>query len=236
MRKISRISSGEDDLLTKLGDTPGFLNRLDHLRSPRPFRLLLRLPPWQTAEKAAACTVTFLVSLPLPRTLTPYSALAQDALRQQSFSSDSHRRPRTCSRALRLMISRGLAKMLLKPRLGMRRARGIWPPSKPTRMPAAGTGLLALVAAAGGLAVAGAVHRGPYDRLPGWSRRRETVRSVSFSRASLFYFGDLQQIADLGDLAAGLVRCRAGWCCRRSCAGPGNGRWRCAFPGGRSGS
>ena len=36
-------------------------------------------------------------------------------------------------RALRLTISRGFAKMLLKPRLGMRRARGIWPPSKPTR-------------------------------------------------------------------------------------------------------
>ena len=31
-----------------------------------------------------------------------------------------------------LMISRGLAKMLLKPRLGTRRARGIWPPSNPT--------------------------------------------------------------------------------------------------------
>ena len=27
----------------------------------------------------------------------------------------------------------GFAKMLLKPRFGMRLARGIWPPSKPTR-------------------------------------------------------------------------------------------------------
>ena len=43
--------SGEDDFFTKLGDTPGFFNRLDHLRSPLPFLLLLRLPPWQTGRR-----------------------------------------------------------------------------------------------------------------------------------------------------------------------------------------
>ena len=48
------------------------------------------------------------------------------------------------------------AQRLLKPRLGMRRTRGIWPPSKIGDELVAGAGALALVAAAGGLAVAGA--------------------------------------------------------------------------------
>ena len=45
--------------------------------------------------------------------------------------------------------------MLLKPRFGRRRCSGIWPPSKPL-MRDAGARRLALAAAAGGLALAGA--------------------------------------------------------------------------------
>ena len=39
------------DLLPQLGDAPRFANRLDHVTSPRPFRQLPRLPPWQKRRK-----------------------------------------------------------------------------------------------------------------------------------------------------------------------------------------
>ena len=41
----------KDDLLPQLGDAPRFANRLDHVTSPRPFRQLPRLPPWQKRRK-----------------------------------------------------------------------------------------------------------------------------------------------------------------------------------------
>ena len=86
------------------------------------------------AENAAALTVSFLVSVPLPRILMPSRAfLTMPAL--QRISAVTSAPSSNFSRAETFTLSSGLAKMLWKPRFGMRRARGIWPPSKPMRTP-----------------------------------------------------------------------------------------------------
>ena len=44
---LSEISKAKDELVT----SPRLANRLDHVTSPRPFRRLPRLPPWQTRRR-----------------------------------------------------------------------------------------------------------------------------------------------------------------------------------------
>src|SRR5215470_9619988 len=95
------------------------------------------LPPalvifsWADLENLCACTVIADLSSPSPRTLTGCLVLMTPASRKTSgvivvsprFASDS-----------RFTIEYSLRKMLLKPRFGMRRCSGIWPPSNPRNM------------------------------------------------------------------------------------------------------
>src|SRR5579863_7511655 len=83
-------------------------------------------------ENLCACTVMATVSSPSPRILTGCLALITPALRSTSgvigeFSNSSPK----ATRRSRLTMLNSLRKMLVKPRLGMRRCSGIWPPSKP---------------------------------------------------------------------------------------------------------
>ena len=100
------------------------------------------------------------------------------------------------------MISSGFAKILLKPRLGMRRAKGIWPPSKPTRTLPPLRAFWPLWPRPPVLPLPE-----PAPRPLRYASRTEPSAgdsSLSFIiRASLLHFSDLQQIADLGNLATG---------------------------------
>src|SRR5439155_16222297 len=79
-------------------------------------------------ENLCACTVIADLSSPSPRILTGCLVLITPALRSTSgvmvVSPSAARRSR-------LTMLNSLRKILVKPRLGMRRCSGIWPPSKP---------------------------------------------------------------------------------------------------------
>src|SRR5208283_5390541 len=82
-------------------------------------------------ENLCALTVSATVSWPSPRILTGSLALITPALR--STSGVMVVSPKAARRS-RLTMLYSLRKMLVKPRLGMRRCSGIWPPSKPRIM------------------------------------------------------------------------------------------------------
>src|SRR5271165_743306 len=82
-------------------------------------------------ENLWACTVSAIVSSPSPRIFTGCFVLMTPALR--STSGVMVVSPSSASRS-RLTMLNSLRKMLVNPRLGMRRCSGIWPPSKPRIM------------------------------------------------------------------------------------------------------
>src|ERR1051325_4365118 len=82
------------------------------------------------AENFAACTVSFLESLPSPRTLMPsFCPLTRPALRRAASSTVAPLSKRSRSETFTTACS--FLKMLVKPRLGRRRCSGICPPSNP---------------------------------------------------------------------------------------------------------
>ena len=84
------------------------------------------------AENAEAITVSLRSSSPLPRILMPsrvFLMMPASAMAWASTTAPSSKRLSTST----LIETYSLAKMLLKPRFGIRRAKGIWPPSKPIR-------------------------------------------------------------------------------------------------------
>src|SRR5216684_2827177 len=86
-------------------------------------------------ENLCACTVMAMVSSPSPRIFTGCLALITPALRSTSgvMGAACISSPSATSRS-RLTMLNSLRKMLVKPRFGMRRCSGIWPPSKPRIM------------------------------------------------------------------------------------------------------
>ena len=95
------------------------------------------LPPalvifsWADLENLWACTVMAPVSSPSPRILTGCLVVITPALRSTSGVIVVSPSAASFSRFTMLY---SLRKMLVNPRLGMRRCRGIWPPSKPRIM------------------------------------------------------------------------------------------------------
>src|SRR5262245_4921236 len=104
--------------------------------------LSVTVPPLASTALIALCEApvtskaSFALSSPLPRRRTPSSSRR---MRPASFSAatvigflpSSRPASTACWMRPRLSSFSFLAKMLLKPRLGRRRCRGIWPPSKP---------------------------------------------------------------------------------------------------------
>src|SRR5579863_7186595 len=86
-------------------------------------------------ENLCACTVMAIVNSPSPRIFTGSLALITPALRSTSgvIGSACRSAPSAASRS-RLTMLNSLRKILVKPRFGMRRCSGIWPPSKPRIM------------------------------------------------------------------------------------------------------
>src|SRR5208337_4434514 len=82
-------------------------------------------------ENLCACTVSAIESSPSPRILTGCLVLMTPALRNTSGVMVVSPRPASLSRFTML---NSLRKMLVNPRLGIRRWSGIWPPSKPRIM------------------------------------------------------------------------------------------------------
>jgi small subunit ribosomal protein S5 len=80
---------------------------------------------------SATFTVRALVSSPLPRTLTPSRVFLTRPFAFRASVSTTSPALKAASRSATLTMAYWVAKMLLKPTLGRRRARGIWPPSKP---------------------------------------------------------------------------------------------------------
>src|SRR5579863_8160671 len=95
------------------------------------------LPPalvifsWADFENLCALTVIAMVSSPSPRIFTGCFVLITPALRRTSGVMVVS--PSSTSRSKLTMLN-SLRKMLVKPRFGMRRCSGIWPPSKPRIM------------------------------------------------------------------------------------------------------
>src|SRR5579863_5576012 len=83
-------------------------------------------------ENLCACTVMAIVNSPSPRIFTGSLALITPALRNTSgvIGAACNSPPSAANRS-RLTMLNSLRKMLVKPRFGMRRCSGIWPPSKP---------------------------------------------------------------------------------------------------------
>src|SRR5882757_299587 len=83
-------------------------------------------------ENLCACTVMAILSSPSPRTFTGCLALITPALRITSgvMGEACSSLPNATSRS-RLTILNSLRKMFVKPRFGIRRCSGIWPPSNP---------------------------------------------------------------------------------------------------------
>src|SRR5258705_2858743 len=82
-------------------------------------------------ENLCACTVSAAVNSPSPSTFTGCLPLITPALR--STSGVMVVSPRVASFSRFTMLN-SWRKMLVNPRLGMRRCKGIWPPSKPRIM------------------------------------------------------------------------------------------------------
>src|SRR6516225_6570575 len=82
-------------------------------------------------ENLCALTVRATFNSPSPRTFTGSFALMTPALRRTSGVIVVS--PSSASRS-RLTIANSLRKMFVKPRFGMRRCSGIWPPSNPRIM------------------------------------------------------------------------------------------------------
>src|ERR1035437_3524558 len=80
-----------------------------------------------------ASTVILRVNSPAPRILSPSPGfLTTPSSTRRSRLNTS---PSSFSRRPRLTMAHSFLKMLVKPRLGRRRCRGIWPPSKPRFCP-----------------------------------------------------------------------------------------------------
>src|SRR5690349_1387674 len=82
-------------------------------------------------ENLCACTFTFFLSSPSPRTFTSAPSFASPALTSESSVTSAS--PSSAMRS-RLRMVYSVRKILLKPRFGRRRCSGIWPPSKPRIM------------------------------------------------------------------------------------------------------
>ena len=142
--------------LRSSGIPPCLANRLNHLRSPLPFRLPLRSSPWQTAEKAAACTVSLLGQLAVAQNLDAVLALARgcpwpaEPQRPQSAPSSNS------FESGHVDDLQGLGENVVEAALGNAARQRHLAAFKADADAAAGAGLLALVATAGGLTVAGA--------------------------------------------------------------------------------
>ena len=136
-------------------------------------------------------------------------------------------RATSASMAPTFTTSYSTRKRFLKPRsFGMRMWSGVWPPSNQGGMRAAGAGLLALRAAAGGLALAGRDAASDPDARPCASPRRAGDRGVSCLLPGVAV-GDLldgHEEADLADHPAGggIVGDRAR--AADAVAGPARGR------------
>src|ERR1700680_753337 len=118
--------------LAQVGDTEDVRQLLKHYCKTSILPPALVIFSSADLENLCACTVSAILSSPSPRIFTGCLALITPALRSTSgvMGAECRSSLNAASRS-RLTILNSLRKMLVKPRLGMRRCSGIWPPSKP---------------------------------------------------------------------------------------------------------
>src|SRR6202521_1817571 len=124
--------------LAQVGDTEDVRQLFKHYCKTSTLPPALVIFSCADLENLCACTVSAMLSSPSPRILTGCFALITPALRKTSgvMGEACNASPSATSRS-RLTMLNSLRKMLVKPRFGMRRCNGIWPPSNPriSRMP-----------------------------------------------------------------------------------------------------
>ncbi len=151
------------------------------------------------AEKAAALTVSFLVIFAVAQDLEAVLALGQcpsaEPLRHDSPSSNA------LSGRIQVDDLQRACEDVVEAALGDTACQRHLAAFKADADTSAGAGLLTLVAAACGLAVAGA---GASALALAFMEPSAGDSSFNFIFAPPYSFGDLEQIADLGDLAVGL--------------------------------
>src|SRR4029077_7206230 len=117
--------------LTQIGDAKYVGQFLEHYCKTSNLPPALVIFSCADLENLWACTVTPDLIAPSARIFTGCVVLITPALRSTSGLMVVSPRAANVSR---FTIEYSLRKMLVKPRLGMRRCSGIWPPSKPRIM------------------------------------------------------------------------------------------------------
>src|SRR5580692_5120349 len=118
--------------LAQVGDTEDVRQLLKHYCKTSTLPPALVIFSSADLENLCACTVMAMVSSPPPRILTGSLCLITPALRSTSgVIGEACSSPPSSTRRSRLTMLNSLRKILVKPRFGMRRCSGIWPPSKP---------------------------------------------------------------------------------------------------------
>ncbi len=126
----------EEDPLPEVRDREDVAERLEDLHADRtsqrpPAASIFFFAP--SVNLWAETTSAFLRS-PVPSTLSPWPLPLHDAGGLRGPPESRSRRPRTRARAARrVTVIHSLRKMFVKPRFGIRRWSGIWPPSCPRR-------------------------------------------------------------------------------------------------------